>query len=162
MECCIHLSLLQLQGQTLYKVIACSGHCYRLYCKLYCCIIVCYNVCCWVNIWFKTWYKTMTSTSRVVKTWICALCDVRQPWILWWRRTWKLTWPAGTFRNTSKRIHSLSTLNTSINDPTWELKRDCQREMLSDGNLPSIVECNVEWIQMISHQTVWAERRVII
>lgn len=53
-----------------------------------------------------------------------CFCDGRQPWILWWKRIWKLTWPAGTFRNTSKRILSLSTLNIFLNDPTW--KRDSQ------------------------------------
>lgn len=49
--------------------------------------------------------------------WLLCFCDRRRPWISWWRRIWKPTWPAGTFRNTSKRILSLSTLNIFINDP---------------------------------------------
>lgn len=59
-----------------------------------------------------------------------CFCDGRQPWILWWKRIWKLTWPAGTFRNTSKRTLSRSTLNIFLNDPTCgsyrRKKRDCQ------------------------------------
>lgn len=95
---------------------------------------------------------------------IVRFCDGRQPWILWWKRIWKPTWPAGTFRNTSKRIPSLSTLNIFINDTFMAPTEKRRRKRLpgdkhcvtacfgvtgrfNTRNLPGIVKHDIEWLQ---------------
>lgn len=88
-----------------------------------------------------------------------CLSDGRQPWILWWKRTWKLIWPAGTFRNMSKRILSLSTWSIFLNEQTRRSVGEesaLQRTVgvaAQQKELPGIVELCLKWTPGMTHPT---------